>query len=317
MLHQYWLRGITGSTKTFVEQNGYVIPWRWDILFGEHPYCDGVGGTLKFWDDDEEKECALLLSKLYFEEGWLYEFAAGEASGVMILVDERQVEKPETMEPWEKASEHIIQANKVGVTRCGCRVRHGLYNKCPHVMGKPMIDVCILMDDEMEIYIERGAGKLTTKEDTIDTLWYGLDNGLVSTTLATSSLPSQPGFPNFICQCCNDCCHILGTYTKLGLKNMFHKSNFDPRVDLKKCTFEEEMLCAKACPIPGCMWHHWPTLPDGSDSFIGINLETCIGCGLCATMCPQKAIKMVKTRNWVPSFMGPGARLEFIDKPAL
>ena len=48
------------------------------------------------------------------------------------------------------------------------------------------------------------------------------------------------------------------------------------------------------------MYHHWPHQPDGSDDFIRVRTELCIGCGDCASVCPVEAISLKKTGGTRP-----------------
>jgi Fe-S-cluster-containing hydrogenase component 2 len=55
----------------------------------------------------------------------------------------------------------------------------------------------------------------------------------------------------------------------------------------------------KICPIKA-RWRHWPVKPDLSDDFIFLDAEKCIGCGLCAYHCSQKALTMVRAAEMEP-----------------
>jgi Pyruvate/2-oxoacid:ferredoxin oxidoreductase delta subunit len=55
----------------------------------------------------------------------------------------------------------------------------------------------------------------------------------------------------------------------------------------------------KKCPVRA-RWHHLPHNPELSDDFIFLEDERCLGCGVCAHLCPRKAISMVRVRDFVP-----------------
>ena len=71
------------------------------------------------------------------------------------------------------------------------------------------------------------------------------------------------------------------------------KSNFDPVVDHEACTLCE--TCVEICPM-GIIEH----VENADGEKINIDLSSCLGCGLCASNCPQDAIILEKTRNHIP-----------------
>jgi ferredoxin len=75
------------------------------------------------------------------------------------------------------------------------------------------------------------------------------------------------------------------------------RTNFEPKTDREKCNLCE--ICVKKCPVRA-RWHHWPHKPDLSDNFIFLEEERCLGCGVCAHLCPREAITMVRVRDYVP-----------------
>jgi len=59
---------------------------------------------------------------------------------------------------------------------------------------------------------------------------------------------------------------------------------FKPVWDIKKCT--QCMTCWMYCPDMA--------IPEKNGKRLGTNMDYCKGCGICAKVCPFKAIKMVK-----------------------
>lgn len=47
----------------------------------------------------------------------------------------------------------------------------------------------------------------------------------------------------------------------------------------------------------GIIYHRFPNEMDSSDENMFINEEYCIACGVCASNCPNNAIKLVKIRD--------------------
>jgi formate hydrogenlyase subunit 6/NADH:ubiquinone oxidoreductase subunit I len=105
------------------------------------------------------------------------------------------------------------------------------------------------------------------------------------------------GSTALICNCCSCCCPYLKSYEKLGQASATVKSNFDPMWDRELCQLCE--TCVEICPMKA-LEHHWPHRADGSDDFIDRDANRCIGCGLCASNCPNQAISLKKVRDFIP-----------------
>ena len=58
-------------------------------------------------------------------------------------------------------------------------------------------------------------------------------------------------------------------------------------------------ICLEICPMEA-IYHHWPHKEDLSDDEMKIRLDKCIGCGICASNCPEEAIILEKVREVVP-----------------
>ncbi len=58
---------------------------------------------------------------------------------------------------------------------------------------------------------------------------------------------------------------------------------FKPVIDQNKCV--KCLLCWVSCPEPAIIRHE--------DDSVSIDYDYCKGCGICANMCPVKAIEMV------------------------
>ena len=55
----------------------------------------------------------------------------------------------------------------------------------------------------------------------------------------------------------------------------------------------------ESCPMEA-IYHHWPHSDDLSDDMMVIREDLCIGCGVCASNCPNEAITLEKVRDVVP-----------------
>ncbi|MGQ9721087.1 MAG: 4Fe-4S dicluster domain-containing protein [Candidatus Jordarchaeum sp.] len=190
-------------------------------------------------------------------------------------------------EPFEKVSKYIEEARTIAVNPCACRLSA---NNC----DKP-IDVCFSFDRFADYIIKYRKGKKVSKEEALAILQKAEDAGLVHT------ISNQQERPNFICNCCTDCCILLRGLTELHNPRTIAKSNFMPEINSDNCRLCE--TCVEWCPLQA-LYHHYPHSEDLSDDRIMILEERCIGCGICAHKCPHDAIKLVRVREEIPEKTG-------------
>jgi electron transport complex protein RnfB len=91
-----------------------------------------------------------------------------------------------------------------------------------------------------------------------------------------------------ICNCCWDCCGILGSYSRGILPLNFH-SFFEARLpDLSLCS--GCATCEDFCPVQAI---------SVANDKCAINPQNCIGCGQCQLHCPEGAIQLVTNERRV------------------
>ncbi len=87
--------------------------------------------------------------------------------------------------------------------------------------------------------------------------------------------------PAFICNCCGCCCEALQAARKFSPMQPVATTNYIPKVSLETCIGCGK--CAKVCPILAIsMKEKRPVIDE----------EICLGCGVCARNCPAKAIAL-------------------------
>ena len=87
--------------------------------------------------------------------------------------------------------------------------------------------------------------------------------------------------PAFICNCCGCCCEALQAARKFSPMQPVATTNYIPKVSLETCIGCGK--CAKVCPILAIsMKEKRPVIDE----------EICLGCGVCARNCPTKAIAL-------------------------
>ena len=87
--------------------------------------------------------------------------------------------------------------------------------------------------------------------------------------------------PAFICNCCGCCCEALQAARKFSPMQPVATTNYIPKISLETCIGCGK--CAKVCPILAIsMKEKRPVIDE----------EICLGCGVCARNCPAKAIAL-------------------------
>jgi Pyruvate/2-oxoacid:ferredoxin oxidoreductase delta subunit len=97
----------------------------------------------------------------------------------------------------------------------------------------------------------------------------------------------------FICTCCSCCCGFLKSVKELNNYGAITKSNFEPKVNHETCNLCE--TCIEICPMEAISFQN-----TDHEKTIIIDSDLCIGCGICASNCPQDAVDLLKVRNNVP-----------------
>jgi NAD-dependent dihydropyrimidine dehydrogenase PreA subunit len=175
--------------------------------------------------------------------------------------------------PYEKISEILKNAKTIAVTECACR---RLSRRCDNPT-----DVCLLIDEFAEIFLERGIAKRISKEEASSVLTLTEDLGLVH-----QLNNMEPKGYQFLCNCCSCCCAFLRGMIVLGKKGVTAKSRYVSSVDSELC--DGCGICATRCQF-GAM--------NIVDSKAVADKEKCFGCGLCASKCPTQAIRLIPVRG--------------------
>ncbi|MFW9877106.1 MAG: ATP-binding protein, partial [Candidatus Thorarchaeota archaeon] len=145
---------------------------------------------------------------------------------------------------------------------------------------------CIQAGNYAKGAIRNGTGKQLNYDEAMQRLKEAEKNGLVHSTMNELD-PSM-----FVCNCCPCCCMALAPVIK-GYKLGVAQSNFNPTIDHDLCILCE--TCVNICPV-GIIEH----IDDSDGEKITFNLNGCLGCGLCASNCPEEAISLAKVRNHIP-----------------
>jgi Pyruvate/2-oxoacid:ferredoxin oxidoreductase delta subunit len=272
-------------------------------LYSVLPYLPGLF-EVYFTHDRDDKERMKKAAEAHlalFRLGQPFELSSSEYTIYRVIPAvepiEREVELNESMDiqhqilPFEILREYLSQAKPelYAVVQCSCR-------NAAKLAGEPCKrtdeNFCVTTGILAKNVLDSGVGREVSLDELMEVMKKAEKEGLVHQTFNTQDTAM------FMCNCCPCCCGFLKSVKEYSNYGSITKSNFNPVIDTESCTLCED--CMEICPM-GAIYHHWPHNDDLSDDMMMVRYELCIGCGLCASNCPSKAISLEKVRNVIPT----------------
>jgi len=251
-------------------EKGLVFCRRKDgtVKFGALPFAPGI-----FEQQTETMDIELAgLFEGYFQETFHKNFT--ETSPVLIhrpIPINRVIDVSYPLAIYDNSREIVRNQDLIAVAKCICRVQKGALDKgC----DKP-VETCLMFGSQARYYIDRGTGRHITTDEALEILAQCEDAGLVTQ-------PFNAQTPANICNCCPDCCVVLGPLKKHPCPAEVVKPSFYAVVDRERCEACE--TCRERCPMDA--------ITMGGDDAAEINPDRCIGCGLCVSTCPTEALSL-------------------------
>ena len=220
--------------------------------------------------------------------------------GKLLEVNEEVDEVRNSILPFEQAKKIIEDSKRFSVMDCACRIHMKIHNNGVPVNDYPF-NVCMAFNANADYVIQQGIGRELTKEEALETLMSAAKAGLVHTT------QNITGQPWFTCNCDRDTCIMLRGIRQFHNPNAVASSNFVPEYDKEQCIFCQK--CTKLCP----MYTIELVDEDTENKRIEINLDRCIGCGVCAFNCSEGALTMIKKFNKIPAPDFAGATKRYME----
>jgi len=167
--------------------------------------------------------------------------------------------------------------NKIALVHCFCRQWRKFVDEVCR-FDQPY-ESCIVLGDFTEYVVKYGIARYISKAEALQIVREVQDKGAVHQVFHEREDINRPEIA--ICNCCWDCCGILGSYNR-GLLPFRVKSYYLAQIaDDSMCTGCG--TCVKYCPTQAAS-----IVKEKSR----IEVEKCIGCGQCELQCPEGVITL-------------------------
>ena len=215
-----------------------------------------------------------------------------------------QVGKTIDLEPMKvypaKAVEDLIEkhgdGNSIAVIHCFCRQYHKMIDE-PCRFEHPE-QSCIAIGSLSRYAVDTGIARFLSKSEAVSLVRELQAKGAVHQIFHEDEDIEKPEIA--ICNCCWDCCGMLGSYNRGFIPLNLH-SFYEARLsDSSLCDGCE--TCVDYCPVHAISMVDEKSVIDGGK---------CIGCGQCELQCPQNAIELFanERRVFLPLIKPSEARI--------
>lgn len=175
------------------------------------------------------------------------------------------------IQPYERASALLEEAQSWGVRDCICRVQQKLIGKgC----DRP-VNSCLVFAPVKNAFDRSKEDRAITKEEALQILRKTEEAGLVHT------VGNYRDGIDYICNCCSCCCGILRGIAQYGISSAVAHSDFFLVVEADSCTGCNN--CIERCQFDAL---------SASDGIVAVDYRHCMGCGICVAACSVDAMHL-------------------------
>lgn len=238
--------------------------------YGAIPFMHGL---VEFRINNLDAEMSAMLDN-YFQSTFNRNIAENAGMFLRVVPVNKAVAVEHHVAAFDDASQILrINAELIVVAECTCRKKSGLTGTS---CGKPL-ETCFMFGSMAEYYIENGIGRKVDYEEAVKILRDSQEAGLVTQ-------PSTSQNPAGMCNCCGDCCGVLGAIKKFPAPAELVFSNYFSTVNEFACI--GCAACEEICPMEA--------INSSETGIAKVDLLRCIGCGLCSVKCPAGAVRLAE-----------------------
>ena len=240
--------------------------------YGAIPF---VHGLFEFQVKNLTQDLAKMVGD-YFDEAFDQAMQQNAAHFLRVIPVNKSIDLTHHVASYEDAVQILKSKDSIVVAECICRKRTKVMDKgC----GKTL-EACFMFGSMGQYYLDKQMGRQIPIEEAIEILNDCREAGLVTQ-------PATAQNPTGMCNCCGDCCGVLGAINKHPAPASIVFSNHTIHIANEECTGCE--LCLERCQMNA--------LALNADGVIEVVKDRCIGCGLCVSTCPVDALELVDKPN--------------------
>ena len=164
-------------------------------------------------------------------------------------------------------------------------------------------EACLGLGPAAEHIIDRGFGRRISKQEAIKLTREAGEKGAIH---QVGRLVPLKDFRvkyevDIVCNCCWDCCGVVGNYSRGNLPFMLKSYYIAEIPDSDKCN--GCCACEEYCPVRA--------IAVDESGLARINAGMCCGCGLCVLHCPDQAIRLkpLERNVFLPVLVGEKRRI--------
>jgi Pyruvate/2-oxoacid:ferredoxin oxidoreductase delta subunit len=197
--------------------------------------------------------------------------------------------------------ERLPEDEVISVGHCFCRQQRKLDGD-PCRMSLPE-EACLGLGPAAQHIIDRGFGRRISKPEAIKLVKESGEKGAIH---QVGRLVPLKDFRakyevDIICNCCWDCCGVVGNYSRGNLPFMLKSYYIAEMPDSDKCNGCR--ACEDYCPVRA--------IAVDESGIARVNADMCCGCGVCVLHCAEQAIRLKPfERNvFLPVLVGEKRRI--------
>lgn len=237
------------------------------VRYGAIPFMHGIA---EFQIKRVDRELSSLLQQ-FFKEAYNRNIADNAENFLRVIPVQKYVEVERHIAAYNDVEAIFDKNDLIVVAECLCRKHKKLLDEgC----GRP-IETCFMFGSMAQFYIDNNLGRRVEKDEALKIVAEAQKAGCVTQ-------PSTSQNPAGMCNCCGDCCAVLGAIKSNPKPAEYVFSNYFASIHQDDCIGCE--ACKEICPMEAIFMN--------DTGRAEVNLDRCIGCGLCLMTCKFDAVKL-------------------------